>query len=38
MEVVEDLQVKFVPIGEELDKCEGLGRKVAQRIKTSDKR
>jgi flavorubredoxin len=33
MEVVEDLQVKFVPIGEELDKCEGLGRRVAQRIK-----
>jgi len=32
MEVVEDLQVKFVPIGEELDKCEGLGRRVAQRI------
>ena len=32
MEVVEDLQVKFVPIGEELDKCESLGRRVAQRI------
>jgi flavorubredoxin len=32
MEVLEDLQVKFVPIGEELDKCEGLGRRVAQRI------
>ncbi len=33
MEMVEDLQVKFVPIGEKLDKCEGLGRRVAQRIK-----
>ena len=38
MEVVEDLQVKFVPLGEDLDKCEGLGRRVAQRIKASEKR
>ena len=35
MEVVDELQVKFVPIGENLDKCEGLGRRVAQRIKAS---
>jgi flavorubredoxin len=35
MEVVEDLQVKFVPIGEKLDKCEGLGRRVAQMIQAS---
>jgi flavorubredoxin len=35
MEVVEELQVKFVPMGETLDKCERLGRKVAQRIKAS---
>jgi flavorubredoxin len=35
MEVLEELQVKFVPTEEKLDKCEGLGRKVAQRIKAS---
>jgi flavorubredoxin len=35
MEVVEDLQVKFVPIGEKLDTCEGLGRRVAQMIQAS---
>ncbi|MFB0505342.1 MAG: FprA family A-type flavoprotein [Thermodesulfobacteriota bacterium] len=35
MEVVEELQVKFVPMGEKLDECEGLGRRVAQRIKAS---
>jgi flavorubredoxin len=35
MEVVEDLQVKFIPLGEKLDKCEGLGRGVALRIKAS---
>jgi flavorubredoxin len=33
MEVVEDLQVQFIPLGEKLDKCEGLGRRLAQRIK-----
>lgn len=35
MEVVEDLQVKFIPIGEKLDKCEMLGREVALKIKAS---
>ncbi|MFQ5841383.1 MAG: FprA family A-type flavoprotein [Thermodesulfobacteriota bacterium] len=35
MEVVEELQVNFVPTGETLDKCEVLGRRVAQRIKAS---
>ncbi len=35
MEVAEELQVKFVPQAAELDKCEGLGRRVAQRIKAS---
>jgi flavorubredoxin len=35
MEVVEDLQVKFIPVGEKLDKCEMLGREVALRIKAS---
>ncbi len=35
MEVVDELQVKFVPIGEKIDKCEELGRRVAQRIKAS---
>ncbi|UCD71458.1 MAG: FprA family A-type flavoprotein [Syntrophobacterales bacterium] len=33
MEVVDDLQVKFVPLGEKIDKCEHLGRRVAQMIK-----
>ena len=35
MEVVEGLQVKFIPVGEKLDKCEMLGREVALRIKAS---
>jgi len=35
MEVVENLQVKFIPVGEKLDKCEMLGREVALRIKAS---
>ena len=35
MEVLEELQVKFVPFGEALDKCEGLGRRVAQRMRAS---
>jgi flavorubredoxin len=35
MEVLEEFQVKFVPLGEALDKCEGLGRRVAQRIRAS---
>lgn len=35
MEVLEELQVNFVPIGEKLDKCEALGRKVAQKIRGS---
>jgi flavorubredoxin len=35
MEVLEELQVKFVPFGEALDKCEGLGRTVAQRMRAS---
>ncbi|NIS61956.1 MAG: MBL fold metallo-hydrolase [Proteobacteria bacterium] len=35
MEVMEELQVKFVPMGEKLDECEGLGRRIAQKIKAS---
>lgn len=35
MEVLEEFQVKFVPDGENLDKCEGLGRRVAQKIRGS---
>jgi flavorubredoxin len=35
MEVVEELQVKFVPDQEALSKCEELGKRVAQRIKGS---
>jgi len=35
MEVVEDLQVKFIPIGEKFDKCEMLGQGVALKIKAS---
>jgi len=35
MEVLEELQVKFVPLGEKLDTCEALGRRMAQRIRAS---
>ncbi len=35
MEVAEELQVKFVPDGENLVKCEGLGRRMAQKIRGS---
>ncbi|UCC66210.1 MAG: FprA family A-type flavoprotein [Deltaproteobacteria bacterium] len=35
MEVLEELQVKFVPDAEALTRCEDLGRRVAQRIKKS---
>jgi flavorubredoxin len=35
MEVQEEFQVKFVPDGENLVKCEGLGRRVAQKIRGS---
>ena len=35
MEVLEELQVKFVPLGEKLDTCEALGRRMAQRIRGS---
>ena len=35
MEVMEDLQVKFVPNKDALNKCEELGQRVAQRIKES---
>jgi flavorubredoxin len=35
MEVLEELQVKFVPLGEKLDTCEALGRKMARRIRGS---
>ena len=35
MEVLEEFQVKFVPDGENLDKCEALGRRVAQKIRGS---
>jgi flavorubredoxin len=35
MEVLEELQVKFVPLGETLDTCESLGRRMAQRIMAS---
>jgi flavorubredoxin len=35
MEVLEELQVNFIPIGEKLDRCEALGRKVAQKIRGS---
>ena len=34
MEVMEDLQVQFVPDGDALNHCEALGRRLAQRIKT----
>jgi flavorubredoxin len=33
MEVMEELQVQFVPDGDALNQCEALGRRVAQRIK-----
>ena len=33
MEVMEELQVQFVPDGDALNRCEALGRRVAQRIK-----
>ena len=33
MEVMEELQVQFVPDGDALKKCEELGRRVAQKIK-----
>ncbi len=35
MEVLEELQVNFIPIGEELDRCGALGRRVAQKIRGS---
>jgi flavorubredoxin len=35
MEVMEELQVQFVPDGDALNQCEALGRRVAQRIKKS---
>jgi flavorubredoxin len=35
MEVIEELQVQFVPQGDALNHCEELGRRVAQRIKKS---
>lgn len=35
MEVMEELQVQFVPDGDALKHCEELGRRVAQRIKQS---
>ena len=35
MEVLEEFQVKFVPDGENLVKCEALGRRVAQKIRGS---
>ncbi len=35
MEVMEDLQVQFVPDGDALNHCEELGRRLAQRIKKS---
>jgi flavorubredoxin len=34
MEVMEELQVQFVPQGDDLKHCEELGRRLAQRIKT----
>jgi flavorubredoxin len=34
MEVLEELQVQFVPDQDALNQCEALGRRVAQRIKT----
>jgi flavorubredoxin len=33
MEVTEELQVQFVPDGDALNRCEALGRRVAQRLK-----
>jgi hypothetical protein len=30
---MEELQVQFVPDGDALNRCEALGRRVAQRIK-----
>jgi flavorubredoxin len=35
MDVLEEFQVKFLPLGEALDKCEALGRRVAQKIRGS---
>jgi len=35
MEVLEELQVKFVPTEEKLDRCEALGRRVAEKIRGS---
>ncbi|OGP54961.1 MAG: MBL fold metallo-hydrolase [Deltaproteobacteria bacterium RBG_13_52_11] len=35
MEVMEELQVQFVPDGDALNQCEELGRRVAQKIKKS---
>jgi flavorubredoxin len=33
MEVMEELQVQFVPQGDDLKHCEELGRRLAERIK-----
>jgi flavorubredoxin len=35
MDVLEEFQVKFLPLGGALDKCEALGRRVAQKIRGS---
>ena len=35
VEVMEELQVQFVPDGEALKRCEELGRRIAQKIKQS---